>query len=94
MGIQRDGAVGTGDPTDAAVIAYFGDGATSQGDVNEAFVFAGVNNARSCSSARTTSGRSPSRIERQTRIPLYRGAKGSASPASVSTATTCWPCMP
>ena len=28
MGIQRDGAVGTGDPTrDTAVIAYFGDGA-------------------------------------------------------------------
>src|SRR5688500_12401838 len=37
MGIQRDGAVGTGDPDrDAAVIAHFGDGASSQGDVNEA----------------------------------------------------------
>ena len=46
MGIQRDGAVGTGDPDrDAAVIAYFGDGATSQGDVNEAFVFAACYNA-------------------------------------------------
>lgn len=33
MGAQRDGS------TDAAV-AYFGDGATSQGDVNEAMVFA------------------------------------------------------
>ncbi len=33
MGIQRDG-------TDQAVGAYFGDGATSQGDVNEAMVFA------------------------------------------------------
>ena len=41
MGVQRDGDVGTGDPDrDTAVIAYFGDGATSQGDVNEAFVFA------------------------------------------------------
>ena len=46
MGIQRDGAVGTGDPDrDAAVIAYFGDGATAQGDVSESFVFAAVNNA-------------------------------------------------
>jgi 2-oxoisovalerate dehydrogenase E1 component alpha subunit len=33
MGIQRDG-------TDQTAIAYFGDGATSQGDVNEAMVFA------------------------------------------------------
>jgi 2-oxoisovalerate dehydrogenase E1 component alpha subunit len=46
MGVQRDGAVGTGDPDrDTAVIAYFGDGATSQGDVSEALVFAGVNNS-------------------------------------------------
>jgi 2-oxoisovalerate dehydrogenase E1 component alpha subunit len=33
MGIQRDGA-------DQVAAAYFGDGATSQGDVNEAMVFA------------------------------------------------------
>lgn len=33
MGIQRDGG-------DQVAIAYFGDGATSQGDVNEAMVFA------------------------------------------------------
>lgn len=33
MGIQSDGA-------DSAAIAYFGDGATSEGDVNEAMVFA------------------------------------------------------
>lgn len=33
MGVQRDGA-------DAASIAYFGDGATSEGDTNEALVFA------------------------------------------------------
>ncbi|WP_449386088.1 pyruvate dehydrogenase (acetyl-transferring) E1 component subunit alpha [Cellulomonas soli] len=46
MGVQRDGDVGTGDPTrDTAVVAYFGDGATAQGDVNEALVFAAVNNA-------------------------------------------------
>ena len=36
MGIQRDGA------DDEAVIVYFGDGATSQGDVSEAFAWASV----------------------------------------------------
>ncbi len=46
LGMQRDGVVGTGDPQrDAGVIAYLGDGATSQGDVNEALVFAGVSDA-------------------------------------------------
>src|SRR3954453_1194969 len=33
MGIQADG-------TDAVAVAYFGDGATSEGDVNEAMIFA------------------------------------------------------
>lgn len=45
MAMDRDGLVGTGAPTDGAVICYFGDGATSQGDVNESLVFAAVNNA-------------------------------------------------
>lgn len=41
MGIQRDGDVGTGETDrDRAVVCYFGDGASSQGDVNEALVFA------------------------------------------------------
>jgi pyruvate dehydrogenase E1 component alpha subunit len=38
MGIQRDGGEG-------AAMAFFGDGASSQGDVNEAFVWASVFNA-------------------------------------------------
>ncbi|HVE74570.1 MAG TPA: thiamine pyrophosphate-dependent enzyme, partial [Mycobacteriales bacterium] len=38
MGITKDGAVGDAE-TGEAVIAYFGDGASSQGDVNEAFVW-------------------------------------------------------
>jgi 2-oxoisovalerate dehydrogenase E1 component alpha subunit len=46
MGLTLDGEVGRNDPErDAAVIAYFGDGATSQGDVNEAFDWAAVFNA-------------------------------------------------
>ncbi|HVL61057.1 MAG TPA: thiamine pyrophosphate-dependent enzyme, partial [Microbacterium sp.] len=41
MGLQFDGATATGDPeSDAAVLVYYGDGSTSQGDANEALVFA------------------------------------------------------
>lgn len=41
MGLSFDGGSGTGDPeTDAAVLVYYGDGATSQGDASEALVFA------------------------------------------------------
>jgi 2-oxoisovalerate dehydrogenase E1 component alpha subunit len=41
MGIALDRIDGSGDPAvDEAVMVYFGDGATSQGDVSEAFVFA------------------------------------------------------
>lgn len=46
MGLSLDGRVGHGDPSrDSAVMVYFGDGATSQGDVNEALVFAASFNA-------------------------------------------------
>lgn len=42
-GVQLDGDTGTGDPDrDTAVIVYFGDGATAQGDTNESLVFASV----------------------------------------------------
>jgi len=41
MGLVFDGRCGTGDvDRDEAVIAYYGDGASSQGDVHEAMVFA------------------------------------------------------
>lgn len=41
MGLVLDGRCGTGDPErDEAVIVYYGDGASSQGDVHEAMVFA------------------------------------------------------
>lgn len=44
MGLQRDAKVGRA-AADEAVMVYFGDGATSQGDVSEALGFAAVNNA-------------------------------------------------
>jgi pyruvate dehydrogenase E1 component alpha subunit len=41
MGVQFDGLSGTGDPeADTAVLVYYGDGSTSQGDASEALVFA------------------------------------------------------
>jgi TPP-dependent pyruvate/acetoin dehydrogenase alpha subunit len=41
MGIVRDGDVGTGDPDrDRAVLVFLGDGALSEGETNEAFVWA------------------------------------------------------
>ncbi|WP_210479974.1 thiamine pyrophosphate-dependent dehydrogenase E1 component subunit alpha [Naasia sp. SYSU D00948] len=41
MGIALDGKSGTGSPEEAeAALVYFGDGATSQGDTNEAMIWA------------------------------------------------------
>ncbi|HSK27370.1 MAG TPA: thiamine pyrophosphate-dependent enzyme, partial [Jiangellales bacterium] len=81
MGVQRDGAVGTGDPDrDAAVIAYFGDGATSQGDVNEAFIWASVYNAPVVFFCQNNQWAISEPLERQTRIPLYRRASGFGFP--------------
>jgi 2-oxoisovalerate dehydrogenase E1 component alpha subunit len=81
MGIQRDGAVGTGDPDrDAAVLAFFGDGATSQGDVNEAFVWASVTNAPVVFFCQNNQWAISEPLERQTRIPLYRRAQGFGFP--------------
>ncbi len=81
MGIQRDGAVGTGDDTrDAAVIAYFGDGATAQGDVNESFVFASVYNAPVVFFCQNNQWAISEPNERQTRIPLYQRARGFGFP--------------
>jgi len=81
MGVQRDGAVGTGDPgRDTAVVAYFGDGATSQGDVNEAFVFASVNHAPVVFFCQNNQWAISEPNERQTRVPLYRRAAGFGFP--------------
>jgi pyruvate dehydrogenase E1 component alpha subunit len=81
MGLQRDGVVGTGDPDrDAAVVAYFGDGASSQGDVNEAFIFAASYNAPVVFFCQNNQWAISEPIERQTRIPLYQRALGFGFP--------------
>jgi len=81
MGVERDGLVGTGDPDrDAAVVGYFGDGATSQGDVNEAFIFASSYNAPIVFFCQNNQWAISEPIERQSRIPLYRRASGFGFP--------------
>ncbi|WP_414690453.1 pyruvate dehydrogenase (acetyl-transferring) E1 component subunit alpha [Nocardioides sp.] len=81
MGMQRDGVVGTGDPDrDSAVIAHFGDGASSQGDVNESFIFAASYNAPVVFFCQNNQWAISEPIERQTRIPLYQRALGFGFP--------------
>lgn len=81
MGVERDGQVGTGDPDrDTAVIAYLGDGATSQGDVSEAMVFASSYNAPVVFFCQNNQWAISEPMERQSRIPLYRRASGFGFP--------------
>jgi 2-oxoisovalerate dehydrogenase E1 component alpha subunit len=81
MGVQRDGAVGTGDPDrDTAVIAFLGDGATSQGDVSESFVFSGVNNSPVVFFCQNNQWAISEPNEKQTRTPLYHRARGFGFP--------------
>ena len=82
MGVQRDGLVGTGDPArDTAVIAYFGDGATSQGDTNEAFVFAAVNNAPLVLFCQNNQWAISESTDRQSRVPLVERGSGFGVPS-------------
>ncbi len=77
MGIQRDGAVGE---DGEAAIVYFGDGATSQGDVNEAFIWASVNNAPVVFFCQNNQWAISEPLDRQTKIPLYQRARGFGFP--------------
>jgi len=73
MGIQRDGA-------DEAVLVCFGDGATSQGDVNEAFNFAAVNNAPVVFFLQNNQWAISEPNIRQSAVPLYQRAAGFGFP--------------
>ncbi|HEY2673483.1 MAG TPA: pyruvate dehydrogenase (acetyl-transferring) E1 component subunit alpha [Rugosimonospora sp.] len=81
MGISLDGRIGGGNGgEDEAVIAYFGDGASSQGDVNEAFVWAGVFHSPVVFFCQNNQYAISEPLERQTRVPLYRRAAGFGFP--------------
>jgi len=78
MGIAMDGKTGGDDGE--AVIAYFGDGATSQGDVNEAFVWASVFHSPIVFFCQNNQYAISEPLERQTKVPLYRRASGFGFP--------------
>ena len=77
MGIQRDGETGE---DGAAAIVYFGDGATSQGDVNESFIWASVFNAPVVFFCQNNQWAISEPLEKQSRIPLYQRARGFGFP--------------
>ncbi len=82
MGIQRDGDVGTGDPgRDRAVVAYFGDGATSQGDVSEGMVFAAAVSAPVVFFCQNNQWAISAPTDTQSRIPLVHRGEGFGIPS-------------
>src|SRR5256885_15118943 len=80
MGIAMDGKVGDDDRVSEAVIAYFGDGASSQGDVNEAFIWSSVFAAPVVFFCQNNQYAISEPLERQTRVPLYQRANGFGFP--------------
>ncbi len=81
MGMQRDGLVGNDDPAaNGAAVVYFGDGATSQGDVNEAFIFAASYTAPVVFFCQNNQYAISEPIALQSKIPLYRRASGFGFP--------------
>lgn len=73
MGVAKDGA-------DSAVLAYFGDGASSQGDVAESFTFSAVYNAPVVFFCQNNQWAISEPTEKQTRVPLYQRAQGYGFP--------------
>jgi len=81
MAMTLDGVTGTGNPeTDAAVMAYFGDGASSQGDVSEAFVFAASYQAPVVFFLQNNHWAISVPVEIQSRTPLYLRSSGFGIP--------------
>ena len=73
MGMQRDGA-------EDAVLAFLGDGATSQGEVNEAMIFAASFAAPVVFFCQNNQYAISVPLERQSRVPLYQRAAGFGFP--------------
>ena len=81
MAMDRDGLVGTGQETDGAVVCYFGDGATSQGDVSEAMVFAAVHHAPVVFFVQNNQFAISEPATRQSRVPLAQRGAGFGIPS-------------
>ena len=86
MGIALDrlngNASGTADPEkDAAVLVYFGDGASSEGDVSEAFTFAASFRTPEVFFLQNNGWAISVPVERQSRTPLYLRGTGFGIPS-------------
>lgn len=73
MGVQRDGA-------EEAVMAFFGDGASSQGDVLESFVWASSFNTPTVFFCQNNQWGISTPTSIQSKIPLYHRAQGFGFP--------------
>ncbi|WP_423920440.1 thiamine pyrophosphate-dependent dehydrogenase E1 component subunit alpha [Frigoribacterium sp. 2-23] len=83
MGLTLDGKTGTGAvETDEAVVTFFGDGATSQGDVNEAMVFAASFQAPELFFLQNNQWAISVPVSRQSRTPLVHRAGGFGIPGT------------
>lgn len=81
MGARYAGRVGSGAAGgDQAVMAYFGDGAMSEGDVNESFVFATTYQAPVVFFCQNNQWAISEPTKRQSRIPLAQRAEGFGLP--------------
>ncbi|MDR7273858.1 pyruvate dehydrogenase (acetyl-transferring) E1 component subunit alpha [Catenuloplanes atrovinosus] len=77
MGVTLDGRIGD---DGEAVIVYFGDGATAQGDVNESFIWAGVHQAPIVFFCQNNQYAISVGTERQSRAPIHRRSAGFGFP--------------
>jgi pyruvate dehydrogenase E1 component alpha subunit len=82
MGLVFDGRCGTGDPDrDEAVIVYYGDGASSQGDVHEAMVFAASYQTPEVFFLQNNQWAISVPVATQARAPLYKRGAGYGMPS-------------
>jgi 2-oxoisovalerate dehydrogenase E1 component alpha subunit len=82
MGLNFDGRTGTGDPErDEAVIVYYGDGASSQGDVHEAMVFAASYQTPTVFFLQNNQWAISVPVSTQTRVPFAQRSSGYGIPS-------------
>jgi pyruvate dehydrogenase E1 component alpha subunit len=82
MGLAFDGRSGTGDPErDEAVIVYYGDGASSQGDVHEAMVFAASYQTPEVFFLQNNQWAISVPVSTQSRAPLFKRGEGYGIPS-------------
>jgi 2-oxoisovalerate dehydrogenase E1 component alpha subunit len=82
MGLVFDGRCGTGDPErDEAVVVYYGDGASSQGDVHEAMVFAASYRTPQIFFLQNNQWAISVPVATQSRTPLHKRGEGYGMPS-------------